>query len=166
MVSRLQFLRGDFSGRHVPFRPPWALPENAFTTHCTRCEACRDGCPTKLITKGQGGFPEVDFSRAECTFCGECAKACRDHALVAMESQAPWHFKAAIATTCFALRQVVCRSCGECCEAGAIRFKLQSGGVAEPQVNIDACTGCGACVRVCPANAVSMVTPVEQALAA
>ena len=62
-TSRRQFLRGDFSGRDMPLRPPWALREREFAQRCTRCDACNDACPTGIIVRGQGGFPEVDFSR-------------------------------------------------------------------------------------------------------
>jgi ferredoxin-type protein NapF len=83
-----------------------------------------------------------------------------------LAGETAWPWKAHIAETCLALRQVVCRTCGEQCEAGAIRFQLKTGGMAEPMVNTAACTGCGACMRVCPAGAVGMINPVEQALAA
>ena len=67
---------------------------------------------------------------------------------------------AAIGPACLALRQVVCRSCGEVCDAAAIRFALQPGGVAAPAVDAGACTGCGACRDACPAGAIAM-QPLE-----
>jgi ferredoxin-type protein NapF len=142
------------------------LSEAQFIARCTRCSACIETCPARLIVKGRGGFPEVDFSRNECTFCGDCVKACKDQALVAGGDRAPWPLKAVIAETCLAVRQVVCRTCGEQCETGAICFLLQPGGMAVPLINLETCTGCGACVRVCPAGAVSMIRQIDEALAA
>lgn len=154
--SRRGFLRGRRAAAE-PVRPPWAR-RAAFTDLCTRCSACVSACPEKLIVPGDGGFPVVDFRRGECSFCGACASACPqplfDRAAV------PWTVTVAIAPACLSLQRVVCRSCGEVCPAGAIRFALAPGGAAEPRVEASACTGCGACVAVCPAGAVS-ITPAE-----
>jgi ferredoxin-type protein NapF len=65
--------------------------------------------------------------------------------------------RAAIAPGCLALNRVVCRSCGEVCEARAIRFAPAVGGASAPEVDPALCNGCGACVGACPAAAVSLV---------
>ena len=65
----------------------------------------------------------------------------------------PWSLAVEIAGSCLANRGVVCRSCGEACDEGAIRFRLRVGSAAEPQVEQAACTGCGYCVSVCPVQA-------------
>jgi ferredoxin-type protein NapF len=61
-----------------------------------------------------------------------------------------------IGAACLALKRVVCRSCGEACEAGAIRVAPRAGGVAVPAVDAAGCTGCGACRDACPAGAVAL----------
>jgi ferredoxin-type protein NapF len=154
-ASRRQFLRGEFSGRDMALRPPWALRKRKFVQCCTRCDACSDACPTGIIVRGQGGFPEVDFSRGECTFCADCVRACEAGAL-RYAAGAAWSVKAAIGTACIALKQVVCRCCGDACDARAIRFKLRAGGVAVPELDTDACTGCGACHGACPVGTIAM----------
>jgi ferredoxin-type protein NapF len=154
-ASRRQFLRGDFFGSDMPLRPPWALREREFTQHCTRCDACNDACPAGIIVRGQDGFPEVDFARGECTFCGDCVQACEAGAL-RHAGEAAWSVKARIDAACIALKQVVCRSCGDACGARAIRFKLRAGGSAAPELDIETCTGCGACRGACPVRAISM----------
>lgn len=155
-LTRRQFLRGSFSARAAEIRPPWAVDEDAFTSRCTRCGACAQACPSRIITTGAGGYPRVDFSRDECTFCGECAAACRDGALVHQSDEAPWSCKASITQSCLARANVVCRTCGDACESRAIRFRPRIGGASLPEIDIDACTGCGACVAVCPAGAVTV----------
>jgi ferredoxin-type protein NapF len=52
------------------------------------------------------------------------------------------------------MRGVVCRSCGEVCDEGAIRFPLQRGGTAQPTLDPDTCNGCGGCIAVCPVDAI------------
>jgi ferredoxin-type protein NapF len=73
--------------------------------------------------------------------------------------------KAVIAAGCLAHDRVVCRSCGEACDAGAIRFRLAPGGVSTPQVLPDACNGCGDCVAACPVHAIAVGAPNREATA-
>jgi ferredoxin-type protein NapF len=71
--------------------------------------------------------------------------------------------KAAMLQSCLARRGVMCRTCGDACAERAIRFVLERGGVAAPHVAFASCTGCGACVHVCPANAVALYVPAATA---
>lgn len=167
-VSRRQFLRGDLRGRRAGVRPPWALPEPAFTDRCTRCDDCVAACPASLITRGSGGYPEVDFARGGCDFCGKCRVACRAGAFEtgSAGSLAAWSHRAVVGTRCLSAQGVVCRACGDHCQARAIRFRLAPGGRSFAQVDVPRCTGCGACVAVCPAGAVTLQVPApEEAVA-
>jgi ferredoxin-type protein NapF len=64
---------------------------------------------------------------------------------------------ALIAATCLARNRVVCRNCGELCAPRAIRFLVVAGGVAAPEVDPRACTGCGDCAPACPVSAITLV---------
>jgi len=66
---------------------------------------------------------------------------------------------ATIATTCLAQHSVVCRSCGDECEEGAIGFYPSIGAVPLAVVDSNRCNGCGVCVPVCPAAAITMSDP-------
>ena len=70
-----------------------------------------------------------------------------------------WPVKAEIGAACIAFEKVVCRSCGDACEVRAIRFRLRAGGMAVPELDAEACTGCGACVAACPVSAIAMEQP-------
>ena len=159
-INRAQFLRGDFSGRSAPIRPPWSLAEDVFVEDCTRCGDCIRACPQQILDKGRGGFPQVDFSRGECLFCGECVQVCTPGALAGWSPQADsdtaWSVRARIADRCLARQGVECRSCGDACETAAIRFRLVAGGVSQPLLDVTACTGCGACYSVCPVQAIEL----------
>lgn len=163
-ITRAQFLSGDWGAREMPRRPPWALAEEEFIARCTRCSDCLSACPTGILEKGRGGFPRVNFAKGECTFCGDCVAACKPAALVRAEGAAPWRLAAQIGVTCLAHQGVVCRSCGDRCEVRAIRFRLARGGVARPELDGASCTGCGACVAVCPVGAISMCEPAGAAV--
>jgi ferredoxin-type protein NapF len=156
--ARRQFLRGDIKLRDAPIRPPWALPEERFTLVCTRCNDCADACSERLITVGSGGFPQLDFRPSGCTFCGDCVTACNPRALQGDTSDpsCAWSLMVAVDTQCLALNGVVCRTCGDVCEPRAIRFQLEIGGRARPQIDQNLCTGCGSCINPCPVQALRL----------
>jgi ferredoxin-type protein NapF len=136
-------------------RLPWAKPDADFTDACTQCGECLKACETQIITKGVGGFPTVDFEKGECTFCQKCADICPENAFLAT-NEAPWQITAKINETCLAYQNVECRTCAEECEPRAIQFSHNVGRVAQPKLDSELCTGCGACLSVCPVSAISM----------
>lgn len=154
--SRRNFLRGRFSKRKGPLRPPWSLAEDDFLQACTRCGDCEKICPTQIIGEGDGGYPVIDFVDGECTFCGDCVKVCKSGALKRREGQLPWTIHARIGEDCLARQSVECRVCGEQCAAGAISFPLKPGIISVPDVESSRCTGCGACVELCPTRAITI----------
>lgn len=156
-LGRRQFLRGDVGAPTRPLRPPWALPEASFTQRCTRCGACGEACPQKIIAPGSGAFPQMDFARRGCTFCGECVAVCEPRALrrKTRAGLVPWQLVAQVATSCLSMNGIVCRRCGESCGPRAIHFKLQVGGRALPLMDLGRCTGCGSCLGVCPVDAIT-----------
>lgn len=164
-MSRRAFLRGR-SPRFSPsgIRPPWAMPLAAFVAACTRCDDCIHVCPQHILQRGDGGFPEASFKRGECTFCGECAAACQAGAFSpdARHPHNAWNLVVSITPACLSLNGVVCRVCGDHCDANAIRFQLQARAVAVPHISSASCTGCGACQAVCPVNAVTIQNQICQ----
>jgi ferredoxin-type protein NapF len=66
-----------------------------------------------------------------------------------------------IGSECLAQRNVVCRTCGESCEQGAIRFSPRLGGVALPLLDNARCNDCGDCLVDCPTLAIRRVPVVS-----
>ncbi len=64
---------------------------------------------------------------------------------------------ALIGEDCLAHKNIVCRSCGDLCEHGAIRFRPRLGGAALPEVDGERCTGCSDCSTVCPSKSISLI---------
>lgn len=158
-ISRMQFLRGDYSGENSPIRPPWAANESEFTHLCDVCGDCIKKCPTQIIQKGRAGFPVINFNVGECLFCGDCVDTCQTNALVNNTNHQPWTVTASIKNEdCLAYKNTECRSCYDPCEAGSINMTPRLGGVTIPTINTSLCTGCGACFTVCPTKAIRMIS--------
>lgn len=158
-VSRTQFLRGDVSGKNRPLRPPWALEEFDFTETCTRCGKCIEICPEKILLEGGSKFPVVEFKRGECTFCEECVTCCEPKAL-RFASDAnhgePWSLEVRVSHTCIAQKGVVCQICGDQCLERVFRFRPRVGGAVQMEMDMDKCSGCGACIAPCPVDALTL----------
>jgi ferredoxin-type protein NapF len=112
-------------------------------------------CPEAIIAIDAGGFPEVNFQRGGCTFCGDCVTACPTGALADL-GQPAWSGAARIAASCLSFQGTSCRLCEEHCEPRAIRFRPLPGGRALPEVDVADCTACGACLHICPVDAVTI----------
>jgi len=160
-VSRASLLRGQFRSDPDAIRPPWALADaRAFASACDACGRCGPACGEGIIAFDRVGRPVIDFSNGACTFCGDCVEACPSGALVKSEDAAPWTLVASIGGTCLSFGGVECRMCGDHCETRAIRFRPLGRGRWLPNIEAADCTGCGACVGVCPVKAVT-VKPAE-----
>lgn len=158
---RRSLLRGrlhDAAAEKVatPSRPPWSRPDAEFIARCTRCNDCVAACPQSVLKRGDGGFPQIDFSRQGCSLCGDCARVCPTGAIDRQVMPAAFAWRIQVADTCLARRGVECRVCGDACDARALRFRPALGGIAQLQVDSAACTGCGECLPVCPVAALSL----------
>ena len=153
LASRRAFLTGRRDAPAAP-RPPGALPEPAFRRACTRCGDCVAACPEAVLSVDAEGRPGFEPALGACTFCGRCAEACPGEALSAAPAPYPWIAEAAAG--CLSLNGVACRACEDRCDARAIRFRPLLGGRAAPLIDAAACTGCGACVAPCPADAIAL----------
>ncbi|NNE63852.1 MAG: ferredoxin-type protein NapF [Gammaproteobacteria bacterium] len=160
-IDRVALLSGDISGRNLPIRPPWSAAEQAFRAACNSCGNCLKCCPTQIISLGRGRMPQVSFDKGECLFCGNCVNSCDTGAL--SRQNAVWNLQAFIDNSlCLAYQNIECRSCEDNCEVRAIKFAFLIGNVGRPQLNLENCTGCGACYAICPAGAIQIKTATSE----
>jgi len=162
--SRRNFLRGNVTDRVETIRPPWSVAESDFLEKCTRCNDCISACPENIISLDADGYPFLDFSHTGCNFCAECLESCGTGAIQGLRSDIDqaWNHDMRISASCLSVNGVVCRACGDHCETSAIRFTLLTKGRSLPKIAADACTACGACIAVCPADAISIHQSVHQ----
>jgi ferredoxin-type protein NapF len=150
--SRRDFL---FGGARMGGRicPPGITPEDL--ADCTGCGKCAENCPTNIVGM-VAGLPSLDFSLGECTFCGKCAEACSEPVFKQSAATRFDHI-VAISSACLAFNHVDCQACRDVCPHEAIRFRPRLGSPFTPTVIADDCTGCGACIAICPVAAVAPV---------
>lgn len=160
-ITRFQLLRGDIPGLPSVVRPPWALPETQFLSVCNRCGECVRNCGQGIVEQNRRGYPRINFSRGECTLCAACVVVCPTGALVPRNDVPPWTLRPQIDASCLSIRGTVCRVCAERCEPEAIRFHPLKGGTFRPAISHERCHGCGACVGVCPVQAIAMISALN-----
>ncbi|MCV6547200.1 MAG: ferredoxin-type protein NapF [Cohaesibacter sp.] len=168
-MDRRTFLSGGQKG-NSPIRPPYThMDERTFFDACIGCEDCVAACPTNLLQSGYMGRPEVDFSNAYCTFCGQCSQACRHDVLIAPKQEEAeacekaWSLKAQVTSLCLESKAVTCRACESACGYDAMRFRPQLGGKSLLLIDAERCTGCGECLSSCPVQAL-VITSFDTAL--
>ena len=147
MIERRAFLLGRVKGPPGP-APPCRPPE---PEHCRDCDApCLASCEPGIIERlPDNGLPYLSFEQAGCTFCGDCVDACPVETAPALRIGL-----ASLETTaCMAWNGTVCTSCRYACDQQAIRVDLRG----RPGVDGGTCNGCGACVGVCPTQALTVV---------
>ena len=138
-------------------RPPYFLTQDddsIFFTNCTSCEGlCSTACEENIIIIQDDLTPKLDFTSSGCTYCDECANVCPNEVL---NLEYKKHINARIeidVLSCLAWNQTMCFSCKDPCLDDAIDFL----GMFRPSIN-DKCTSCGFCIKVCPTNAIKIVS--------
>ncbi|EBJ2597201.1 ferredoxin-type protein NapF [Salmonella enterica] len=152
-LSRRSMLIGSWRNASNGILPPWARETTYFLAHCLRCDACIQACEADILQRGTGGYPSVDFKRGECSFCYACAQACTESLFLPRHTRA-WDLIFTLTENCLARQSVECHRCQDSCEPMAITFRPTLSGIYQPQLDSQACNGCGACVAICPVSAI------------
>lgn len=164
-TARRKFLSGQFLTRRIACgsneetplgpSPPWHTGKLKQSV-CHPCDkACVSACEAQIIrlhplSHRFAGIPYLSFEMGGCTFCGACVQACPMP--LAVGSIRPKLGMASVNTTrCLAWNNIVCMSCRSACNFQAIEVDLRS----RPWIDEAVCTGCGACIGVCPQDAIT-----------
>jgi len=166
-LARRNLFRGKKISTPSAIRLPWVIDEQHFINDCTQCGDCLKSCEENIIVKGDGGFPEIDFSQGECTFCQACIAVCKQPLFIneRTNNQSAWRLDIKIENSCLAKNNVVCQSCQDICEPEAINFKYLLSKIPQPQIALEQCNGCGACVSICPQTAIKLTPDLTPKLA-
>ena len=173
--GRRGFLRGKFltrEGREDVRRqvqllgplPPALSPGLVQRNPCEDCDCpCLHACEPAIIHLHPPGhrfrgIPFLSFESGTCTFCNACVEACP---LEHNQPEGPTRLGTALLDrqSCMAWNGVICLSCQSACDYRAVTMDPRG----RPLIQTEACTGCGACVRVCPAKAIRIPAPVVDA---
>jgi MauM/NapG family ferredoxin protein len=149
-----------------PVRPPGALPEADFVSTCIRCQRCVDACPNHAIKalpvspdNHSAATPHIVPREQSCMLCArvdteylKCTAVCPSGALrpiLKSLEAVQQHVRMGVAridlNLCYSYNNYTCGTCFHACPVGAIKIGLWE----RPQVNPQACVGCGLCERAC-----------------
>jgi len=149
--------RNFFRRFSSPFKsfiyPPYFEKKEDFLK-CIDCneKACVNACEEKIIHI-ENEIPVIKFGINGCTFCDECANACKLDVLKVENKKEKLNAEILInPSKCLAFNQTVCFSCQEICEENVIIFTK---GMFNPIIE-DNCTSCGFCISVCPTDAIEV----------
>ena len=157
--GRTRVLARAMSWRDAVIRPPAALPEEDFLSHCIGCRQCGDVCPNNCIrfdrsTNGIGA-PYLRLREKACILCMRCTRVCPTGALQAVASDAGEDIQANVHMGCAVVDKNICNSyngyaCGACVQACPFKGQALKALIWErPVVDPEFCVGCGLCEKAC-----------------
>lgn len=140
-------------------RPPGALPEQQFLEKCIKCGNCIKACPYNALlpvyqaNEFDKNTPALRLGTAFCHFCPDfpCVAACPTGALAKKPTSRLHKIgrAEAIPRLCLRPQNISCEACKTICDrlSKAIAYDSEN---SPPAICSKACTGCGACLTVCP----------------
>lgn len=144
------------------FIPPWIPDISTLKQNCDGCGDCITSCESNILFLVEDKYPMVDFSLGSCSFCGKCAESCPQDIFEYDPKATPWDLRAVITLDCLTHNNVLCRTCEEYCEEGAIIIPKANGPISTPLVLAYKCNGCGACFSACPVTAIKITSTCEE----
>ena len=156
-ADKRTFFRKMAKGGGDLIRPPWSVEEYLFVELCRNCNACVEACPETIIQFDSRKQPFLNFHSGECTFCADCVTVCDTGALHKTHPDAqPWDTSVSLKQGCLSEQNTLCRSCGEVCQYDALHFPRNMTAITKPEIDTEQCIGCGACVSICPTEALDV----------
>lgn len=175
LFSGLAFLFGYFFHRGriliaaLRLRPPGAIAEPFFSTLCSRCGACVQVCPTRILKPERSldmlgdplalnrfATPMLAIEPGWCRDdCNACSRACPSGAIVpfTLEEKPNFPMGRAVLTfeNCRLYDDVECSVCARECPYEAVDYVWSEEEYRRiVRIDVEKCTGCGRCVVTCP----------------
>ncbi len=141
-------------------RPPGALAEDEFLSHCINCGQCGEACPNRCIKYFglENGWDSIDTPyivprEKGCILCMKCGDVCPSGAIqpIAREFEAILDGVAmgqarVDESLCLSFQGKTCGVCYRACPLPDVAIAV--GMLEQPRVT-DKCVGCGLCERSC-----------------
>ncbi|NCC52504.1 MAG: 4Fe-4S dicluster domain-containing protein [Spartobacteria bacterium] len=151
--------------RTWPILPPGALNADDYAERCSRCYACVNACPSRVLNVrfstnrswAQFCQPELTPDSGVCDeYCNRCSLVCHTGAIQPVSEDEKRYRKIGTAVinkdACLAWSdEQYCMVCDEYCPYNAIHTDTGPTGFPRPVVLPDQCRGCGMCQHNCPA---------------
>lgn len=150
--------RGTSSRRYL--RPPGALPETEFLSHCINCGQCGEICPNRTIkyfgmenSWATLDTPYITPREKACILCMKCGDVCPTGAIQPVKRTARAILDG-VSMGRARVNESLClsfqgKSCGVCYRACPLPdIAITVGFMEQPHVT-DQCVGCGLCERSC-----------------
>jgi len=162
LIRKNPFVNKEFS----PVLPPGAGDKETFSALCSRCYACVNVCPTRILTvdfprdadMGRWFEPEMDAYNGTCQeSCNNCTQVCPTAAIKKLSFEDKHRTQIGVAQVfkekCIAwCEKDYCVVCIEFCPYKAIEDTTSESGYPRPVVNPEICRGCGICQNACPVS--------------
>lgn len=149
-------------------RPPGSIPFDEFNILCTRCGSCIKSCPTKILEHNTNFSlslltPVVKFQNGYCLeSCNNCSKVCPSGSITSFSISSKKNLKMGRCLLnlqdCLLTYSKECGKCKTVCSYNAISIIRDNDLYRSiPKINDSLCTGCGACLVICPAECFEIV---------
>jgi ferredoxin-type protein NapF len=170
------FISNRITGQSKPghLRPPASADPGNFNLLCIRCGNCVKSCPTGIIRQhtDPGDLlswmtPEVIFENGYCLeTCNNCSRVCPTGSITLFSPEAKKNIKMGYAEVnyegCLLAKNSECDRCLNSCKYDAISIEPLTGSLnSEPVIDTGACTGCGACVVICPTRVITVLAGTQ-----
>jgi ferredoxin len=153
----------ETSVEFYPALPPGTQRAKRYAETCISCHLCVSICPTGVLvpafwdstTKGWMQ-PKMDFTRGFCDdTCHACTRICPTDAIQPLTLKEKQSVQIGVAVLvknlCIPVSErEPCAKCAEVCPTDAIKLNPYLRDLLLPEILQDQCTGCGACVTICP----------------
>ena len=148
-------------------RPPGSGKEEEFIRLCIKCGKCIKACPYIALqpviyaNEFDRGTPCLRVSASYCRFCKDfpCITACPSGALNKNNKTDKIALAVIDGEKCLRTSKIACDACSQRCKNGAIKITAAN---KKPEIHACKCTGCGACVCVCPVTPTAAIKLIPE----